>query len=403
MDLSPKELADVERVGNLKGRLVDYATSPELERHLRSFARETSAREAGEEPSMIDIVDSFIHDYEFDDGTGLIDRFIARRRLTDDDAAVIRELLNGVNAIFEVIEGPVVNEVSGVEVLMVRCCYSDLVHCVVPTQPGGLADISAGSFLFGRLDPVHGSEVWTPSGGLRSYPADARPEMARAVREAVTRFPELSLRNPDYRARAAEIVEAKHWAFVDEFGSDILLGTARELVEPYVWVNTAQIQDTAPNPGNGFAQRYGTAQQDPDDPDILSLVDESRRMLRQSLLESDMIDDTDVALVSHPVAGFSFYSEFGRFTEALEAGDRATEDELELVTHFLHDPSTPIWLLRRLIEERTATAKKTLARVLELRDFSWADDGDSFLETLDGDVKPKPTLSIMPQIVEEYR
>ena len=94
----------IERSGELKRALIDFASSPRFDRHLTRLMLE-AAGPGGEldEGEAITIVDQFALQHQLPNGKTVLDQFLASRR---DLSTADRELLRGwsdpVEALFEI-------------------------------------------------------------------------------------------------------------------------------------------------------------------------------------------------------------------------------------------------------------------------------------------------------------
>jgi hypothetical protein len=147
----------------VKAKLVQFATSPPFQKHLRRVAREL----AEEAPSIADpgveVVERLLFSFTYADGSTVVDRFLRRPGLSEAGQAMAGGFLDGVHGFFEVMAGTA----AGAEVFEVRCCLSDLQHMVAPTLSAGMPELPRGSFLAGRLNPVAGTGLWTRAGSWR--------------------------------------------------------------------------------------------------------------------------------------------------------------------------------------------------------------------------------------------
>ncbi|MFT3872407.1 MAG: hypothetical protein QM714_07120 [Nocardioides sp.] len=189
--------------------------------------------------------------------------------------------------------------------------------------------------------------------------------------------PWLTHRNPEKARAAAEQVAQMHERFVDRHGSDLILVEGKNLPAVYA-------EAVAPTEGR--------------DPDVVA---RAQAIARQTIVDSELIHASHVALLSHPVAGFGFYQDFAHVTRALDNGDGADSDNLAVLRGYLDDEGVPVWLLRRIIEERLPSSSAALARALEQPGFGWERDGDQLLTSTTGDQEPAVTLAIVPSMCSE--
>lgn len=370
VELDEKQRAAVQLASRVKASLVEFAQSPPFERHLRRIMHEL----LDDNPDAGDLhivgVEKLLFDFRYDDGTTVVDRFVGRPRLGEPEREMARGFLDGVESIFEVLA----DTPAGATAIEVRCCLSDLEHVVAPTEPAGVPALPRGCFLAGRMNPVSGTDLWTPSGVLEVLPASGREAVAEVVMEMALQAPWLTHRNPEKLRQACEHVAAAHERFVARHGGDLVVVEGKDLADVYA---EAIVPEGA---------------RDPD------AVVSGRELARRTIEESELVEADYVLVHSHPVAGFAFYRDFGGVTRALESGADPNPADLDLLRGYLDDPAVPSWLLRRLITDRLPVAEEALARALGRPDFDWAHDGEPLLASTPGEHEPTVTLAIVPTL-----
>jgi hypothetical protein len=370
MELDEATRAAVELAGSVKSSLVDFATSPPFERHLRRLARELLENHPDATDPDVAVVERLLFDFRYDDGTTVVDRFVRRSGLSAAEREMARGFLDGVESIFEVLA----DSPAGAMVFKVRCCLSDLEHVVVPTEPAGVPKLPRGAFLAGRMNPVATTDVWTPSGALEVLPASSRTAVADAVMEMALQAPWLTHRDPEKLQKATEQVTAMHERFVARHGTDLVLVKGEELAELYA--------DAIVPDGDRSADEVAS----------------DRAMARRTIEDSELADADQVLVNSHPVAGFGFYTNFVGVARALEAGADPDPEDLDLLRGYLDDPGVPSWLLRRIVADRLPASEMALASALARPGFSWDQDGERLLAATPGDHEPTVTLAIVPSL-----
>jgi hypothetical protein len=189
-----KELARlIERSGQLKRDLVDFACSPRLERSLAE-----AGLEEFEDADAIGTIDRFALQYRLPDGKTVVDRFVASR--PDLDAAD-REMLLGwrdpVEGIFEIRsrDGDAIVLLNLIDDLENRA-YSNM----------GLAafrGLPKDGFVHARLVPIRPvAGAWPVSGTMSSYHKSDAGWIAKVALEQATKRRELVFRNPRRSSRA---------------------------------------------------------------------------------------------------------------------------------------------------------------------------------------------------------
>lgn len=370
MEFDEAQRPAVELAGRVKASLVDFATTPPFERQLRRLARQFVEEYPDSPDPGVAVVEKLLFDFRYDDGTTVIDRFVRRSGLSEMERDMARGFLDGVEGFFEVLA----DTPAGARVIKVRCCLSDLEHLVVPTEAAGVPTFPRGSFLAGRMNPVAGTDLWTPSGALEALPASSREPVADVVMEMALQAPWLTHRNPEKLRKATEHVTAMHERFVARHGSDLVLVEGRKLADLYA-------DSVAPAGDRG--------------PEV---VTSSRAMARRTIEKSELADADHVLVNSHPVAGFGFYRDFVGVARALESGADAAPDDLDLLRGYLEDPGVPSWLLRRIVADRLPASEMALAGALARPHFNWDQDGERLLASTPGDHEPTVTLAIVPSL-----
>jgi hypothetical protein len=370
VDLDETQRAAVLTAGRVKATMVAFANSPPYERHLRRLLVDSVTSNPDVADPHVHAVERLLFEFRYDDDTSVIDRFLRSTALTNAERDVVTGFTQGVDGFFEVLA----DTPPGALAFEVRCCLSDLTHVVAPTLRAGLPALSRGSFLAGRLNPIAGTDLWTPSGAAEMLPASRREQVAELVMELALQAPWLTHRNPKKARTAAEHVARMHERFIVQHGSDVIVVEGKNLGAIYAEAVAPIKNDT------------------PDD------VARAHTVARRTIEDSELAHADHVAMVSHPVAGFSFYQDFECITRALEAGAGATSDDLDVVRSYLDDAGVPTWFLRRIIEERLPTSSATLAQALQRPDFDWERDGDQLLAATPGDGEPTLTLAIVPSL-----
>lgn len=347
--MTPEEDTALALATAVKQELVEFSLSEKLARHLRKCLRSLDGKFATAERAGVAAIEKLLFEYEFDDGTTVIDRFVRQSSLNDRERKMAQGFGRGVDSIYEVLSERAQNSPE----FTVRCCVSDLEHRVAPTLENSMQEFTPGTFLAGRLNPVAGTDLWTPSGDSALLPAAARPQLAEAAFELALEQPWRTYRNPDRHRKALEHTERLHQRFIDLYGSDMVSTTGQNLADLYA--ETSVIDGVA------------------DDETLAAARDLSRR----TVTESHLVDEPQVTLLSHPVARFGFYVRLDDMERALQDGSSATTHDLDILTGYLQDPEIPQWLLRRLMTKNLPTSQEALQLVLGRPNFSRERDGES--------------------------
>lgn len=369
MPLDSDQESAIDLAAETKQHLVDFALTPPFERHLRRIARRLAEQHPdGPDPGTA-AVEHLLFEFRFDDGSGVVDRFASRSKVSETEGAMARGFLDGYQGFFELLS----DVQPAVESFAIRCCLSDLERLVVPTLRGAMPDISAGAFLVGRLVPVAGTDLWTLSGVHETLPASAWETVAAATSEMALQAPWLTHRNPEYLAKALAQVAAIHDRFLTRHGRDLVLVDPSALADLYAEVIVG----------------------DDIDPEAAA---SSQTMARRTVEESELMLGGPVLVHCHPVAGLGFYQSYPPVARALAAGATADLADLRILREYLNDPAIPTWALRRIITEHLPASETALATATRRNGFTWAHDGEQLLASAPGDQEPRPTVAILPTI-----
>jgi hypothetical protein len=378
----------LERAAELKGELLEFAHGPRFVRRLDAALFEAAADDGFlDEGTAILAIDRFVLQRRLSDGRTVLERFVAQRRppLADEERDMLLGWLDVVESCFEV------QRFDGDAVLL-HNLVDDLVHRVYSNMGReGFARIRAGSFIVGRIVPLHpATDVWMLSGTYTPYPKSARREIAAAAVEQLTAHPELLHRNPALLRRAWEI-QAEHRAdFIDQVGSDLIVlppDQAQEtLREHYRRQRQRALADLDERTARRAAKR-GPA------PEELTLLPE------------EMLAADSVALIYDEVEGLNQYRDFGRL-DALFADPTLTRDRtnLALLREYLNDQSVSPLAIRRLVERHPNGVDRVFRALLRKPGFSWPRDGENLLRRNKKsffDCEPTPSISTVGQRLAE--
>lgn len=89
--------------GEVKAKMVEFATSPPFEKHLRRLVRDT----VESSPQLVDpeihAVERLLFEFRYDDDTTVIDRFLRRPDLTQTERDMAVGFTRGVEGFFEIV------------------------------------------------------------------------------------------------------------------------------------------------------------------------------------------------------------------------------------------------------------------------------------------------------------
>jgi hypothetical protein len=339
----------VERAGQLKPELVDFALSPRFDREFMAVVeRNFPDRVVTDESVFSMILDNFLLQHTLPSGTTVVEEFVtAHPELADTE----RDMLLGWR---DVVEGTF--EITGKErgAVVLFNFVDELTYRARSNMgPKTFRPLKKGMILVARL--VRAGDDWMVSGNPSAFPASVLEHMLPAVAEYAMNSPEAVFRNPAKLAEARRILAEHRAIFVEMFGDDLIVVPGHEV------------------PGKVEAFHRRLAQQarpdaEPPEPAALDFPDH--------ILGAD---STAIHFVEGE--GLSFYPDYHLLEElfgkpALISRPRYREH----LSGFLRDPDMSPEPLRRLAARDSAKASTVFARLLKRkRGFSWNADGEELL------------------------
>jgi hypothetical protein len=186
----PANLDLVERSGDLKRELVDFARQPRFAGSFRqAFDQRFGGRVRVDESEFANFLDYFILQQRLPDGRTMVEHFVDEHPdLPEEERALLLGWRDVVEGIFEVgrREGEALVAVNLVDELTYRIRSN--------MGPAVFARMRPGSFLVTRLVPI-GAD-WLMSGIASILPAASQAEAYRAAAQVALQYPALVFRNP---------------------------------------------------------------------------------------------------------------------------------------------------------------------------------------------------------------
>lgn len=361
----------VERAGDLKGMLVDFALSPRFDRELSAVVEEHFPDGLITDESMFSMVlDHFALQYRLPSGSTVVEAFTAAHpELTGAE----RDMLLGWR---DVVEG--VFDVTGKDgdALVLVNLLDELTYRA-RSNAGRKAfkQLKKGMILVGRL--VRAGDDWMISANPAAFPASARDQMLAAAAEQAVRHPEAVFRNPDKLAQARRLLAEQHETFVDLFGADLIVIPGSEVASTVERYHRQLGQQASPGA----------------EPSALPPLD----------LPDEILDADSVAIHSLVDEGLSFYPDYQLLEELFSNPALISRRRYrETLSGFLADPDISPEVLRRLAVRDPAKASTVFARLLKRkRGFRWETDGEQMLRQhkpgyFDGTLLPRTVVLSEP-------
>ena len=359
LTVSVRQRAALVAAADLKRRLVDFAMTAPYERHLRQQLRDLQSSSHSEEDRTVMAVEALLFEFEYDDGSSILDRFLARQqRLTPQERGLIDRWGDSVFGVFEIRD-------RLEDVLLIHNLLDELDYLALSTMGAeSILPLTPASFLVTRLLPVE--EVWLLSGIQVVLPPDARDEVAQAVREQALNQPSLVLRNPVKLAKAREMTEAFHDSFLDCFGTDRVVVPAHDAVAVYHRFLDHHEQRLA-QPGHEWGSARGDA--------------------LTGGWDAQFTGYATVAIWHRRDTGVWFLGDFQLVHDAfVDPSETPDPVSLDTLRNYLQDDTIPPWVIEELRAEFPEVADHTMALGLGKPDFDWQADGERLMR------KQKPTF-----------
>jgi hypothetical protein len=363
----------LERAGDLKGELVEFASRPRFSHAFRSAVRKRFGPVVvADEGELIDFMDWFVLQHRLPDGRTVVEHFTAARRdLPEAERLLLLGWRDVVEGVFEIgrRDGPALLALNLIDELTYRM-RSNRGHMVFGAMPKG-------HFMVGRLVPI--GDEWMLSGAQNLLPGSAlKPILGMATKLSLGR-PELVFRNPEKLAQGWELQRWDRERFVDHFGTDLVVIGGSELadrLDAYWRWRTRQTTDG--ELPDGFPPHTPRFE-----------------------LPDDLLEAATVGLIYDEVEGLTFLAEFA-LVEAVFADPRllADREHRSVVLGYLHEGSVSPLPFRRLAQRDAAKASEVFRRLLKKPSFCWERDGEPLMRRRKAAFFARPVL---PRVIPASR
>jgi len=339
----------VERAGQLKPMLRDFAISPQFDREFSAVLEEHFPGRLVTDESLFSMVlDHFLVQHKLASGTTVVEEFVAAHpELSDAE----RDMLLGWR---DVVEGTF--EITGKEreaVVLFNLVDELTYRARSNLGPKSFKPLKNGMILVARL--VRAGDDWMVSGNPSALPASARNSMLPAVAEYAMSSPEAVFRNPAKLAEARRLMAEHRATFVEMFGGDLVVVPGKEVPSKVAAFHRRLAEKARPD-------------REPPEPKPMDFPDH--------LLAAD-----SVAIHFVEGEGLSFYPDY-RLLEELFSNPAliSRRPYCETLSGFLRDPDSSPEPLRRLAARDPAKTSTVFARLLKRkRGFSWNTDSEELL------------------------
>lgn len=281
----------LERAGNLKEALVDYASSPGFARRLSQAMSDFSGLGGGEQNQWAEAVESLLYDPDQDGREPLLDRYLRTNKNIEPDERLVYEGWRERNVIgvFRV------DARKGARPSLHNLI--DEMHYLAYATSGAeaISFVQRGGYVMTRLVPV--GDIWTISGTMRLFRPRDLLIVQTVAASLLKRFPTLVFNNPAKVEQGRKIVGEHHTTFLD--GGQIVSGTGSDIIAAYrSFLNACSEASVAA------------------DPEASALVTAAEQIAPDDSFPPELAESDDVALYHHPLMGVSFLVCYGQVEAA---------------------------------------------------------------------------------------
>lgn len=373
----------VERSGDLKRELVEYAQQPRYHRAFREVLNAQGGESAvADEQRLTMFFDHFVLQHRLRNGKTVVEQFVAAR---PDLPEAERELLLGWR---DVVEGVFEVQRREGDALLVENLIDDLTYQVRSNMgPAIFRQMPRRSFLFARLVPI--GEEWLISGAITVFPARQRSLVYRAAAQLALHQPALVFRNPDKVALGWELQRTERDRFVRFFGTDMIIFPGDQFADQmrqYQEFSREEVLATLP------ARRWPRRRRTPAAPKVD--------------FDPDMVDSETVGVIYDETEGLNFYTELG-LVEAVFADPQLLRQRRykQHLLDYLDDDTVSPLPFRRLADRDPAKASVLFQKLLRRPRFDWRRDGESLLRERKAeffDQPPQPSITPFSDRLAKY-
>ncbi len=355
----------LERAGDLKGELVEFAQRPRFSKAFRKAVTGRFGRiVVADEDQLIDFMDWFVLQHRLPDGRTVVEQFVAARTdLPDAERRLLLGWRDVVEGVFEIgrRDGPALLAFNLVDDMTYRM-RSNMGPSVFGSMPKG-------AFMVCRLVPF--GDEWMLSGAQHLFPRSARKAMLEMVAKLSLERPGLVFRNPEKLSRGWELQRWERERFIEWFGADLVVLKGAELADRFDAYWRWRVRQTASG----------------------ELSEGSRPDVPVFELPERLFEAETVAVIYDEAEGLTFLAEFGRLEEVFEDPSLlANRDHRGAVMGYLNDDSVSPLPFRRLAQRDPAKASEVFRRLLKSSQFCWERDGEQLMRRRKASFFVRPVL-----------
>lgn len=353
----------MERAGELKGELVNFAMSERFSRALRSLILDT-VRDGivDDEAIFSSVVEDFLFHHRLAGGDRVVERFVTDRAdLPEQDKALLLGWRDDVQGMFEI------GEPYGDDGVIAVNHIDELTYRIRSNMGSeGVEHLTPGMIMIGGIVPV--GDEWMISGLPRAFPADQADRVLAGLPQLVTNHPRRVFRNPEKLAQARAMQEEQRLAFIELHGADLIV------------VPGAQVQSTLMALYRYVYEQAGSKSGPWTD-------------LKLPPLPTEWTTADTVAMIYDKEDGLGFYLDFAAARQAFADPNLIRRRRYrEIISGYLRGEGVSPVPIRRLVESHPDGADRVFQRLLNKPRFSWNRDGQALLHRYKADWYAEPPL-----------
>ena len=375
----------LDRAGNLKAALVDYASSPGFARRLSQAMSDVAGRGGGGRDQWAQAVEMLLYYSDQDGREPLLERYLRTNKNIESKDRLVYESWRDRNVLGVFRVDARQGARLGLHNLIDEMDYAT--YATVGAE--AISVVQRGGYVMTRLVPI--GDIWTISGTMSLFGPRELPAARVLAASLLKRFPDLVFRNPAKVEQARRIVGKHHSIFLEVFGSQIVSGTGAEIIASY----------------HRFLDACSEASV-PDHPDAAARVTAAEELAPDDSFPPELAGSGDVALYHHPVRGVSFLVHYGRVAAAHRTPPADAEDPAaEALRGYVEDTTIPAYVLEDLAAKYPETVDAAYRAALSSPGFRWEHDGAALLRRHKPDSGREadlPGVSPVPSaLADEYR
>lgn len=358
----------MDRTGDLKGELVNYAMSARFGRALRSLVPETfPGGIVDDEAIFASVIEDFLFHHRQAGDETVLEQFVAdRAELPEQDKALLLGWHDNVQGMFEI------GEPYGHDGVIAFNHVDELTYRVRSNMGSeGVEPLTPGTIMIGGIVPV--GDEWMISGAPMAFPADHAEQVLAGLPELVMNHPKRVFRNPEKLAQARTMQEEQRQAFIQLHGADLIVVPGPQ-VRPTLMAFYRYIYEHAGSKDGPWT-----------DPGLPPLPTE------WTTAES-------VAMIYDTEDGLGFYADFALAQQVFADPNLIRRRRYrEVISGYLRGEGVSPVPLNRLVGSNPDRADQVFQKLLNEPRFSWNRDGQALLHKYKPDWYAEPPLPrVMP-------